>query len=252
MRTVFLAIASVIFSCFLNGSLAAQTPPPPQTAREALIEMFFGQSADHLQKHLPDATRRSFQKMDTGNGQSLLTEFSMLASQAKAAGAGFQTFDTGPTLLTLEEPQGDTGEKIELTVERDDLSGDEDQIEVAVHMTRGGKEDTLPFVPRFTFAMKMDADVWRLNEINVRVRLPLADPDFLESIEDRQHAQNEQIIIWSVRSVNTAETTYKAQTGVLRVILQLWAKPVNKLLVTPACTCTILNSLPERRTATFL
>jgi hypothetical protein len=60
--------------------------------------MFLGQRADHLQKHLPDVTRRSFQKMDTGNGQSLLTEFSMLASQAKAAGAGFQTFDTGPTI----------------------------------------------------------------------------------------------------------------------------------------------------------
>src|SRR5579864_847233 len=142
MRTVILATATVICSFFLTGALAAQTPPPPQTARQALIEMFFGQSADHLQKHLPDVTRRSFQKMDNGNGQSLLTEFSMLASQAKAAGAGFQTFDTGPTLLTLEESQGDTGEKIELTVERDDLSGDEDQIEVAVHMTRGGKEDS--------------------------------------------------------------------------------------------------------------
>ena len=213
MRTVVLATATVICSFFLTGALAAQAPPPPQTARQALIEMFFGQSADHLQKHLPDVTRRSFQKMDTGNGQSLLTEFSMLASQAKAAGAGFQTFETGPTLLTLEEPQSDTGEKIELTVERDDLSGDEDQIELAVHMTRGGKEDTLPFVPRFTFAMKMESDIWRLNEISVTVRLPLADPDFLKSIEDRQRSQNEQMIIWAVRSVNTAETTYKAANG---------------------------------------
>ena len=56
---------------------------------QALIEMFLGQSADHLQKHLPDVTRRTSQTMDTGNGQSLLTEFSMFASQAKAAGAGF-------------------------------------------------------------------------------------------------------------------------------------------------------------------
>jgi protein TonB len=175
--------------------------------------MFFGQSADHLQKHLPDVTRRSFQKIDTGNGQSLLTEFSMLATQAKAAGAGFQTFDTGPTIVAAEDPQGNAGEKVEITVERDDLSGDEDQIELALHMTRNGKEETLPFVPRFTFAMKMESDIWRLNEISVTVRLPLADPDFLKSLEDRQRSQNEQMIIWSVRSVNTAEAAYKAANG---------------------------------------
>src|SRR5579864_7327860 len=110
MRTVVLATATGICSFFLTGSLAAQAPPPPQTARQALIEMFFGQSADHLQKHLPDVTRRSFQKMDTGNGQSLLTEFSMLASQAKAAGAGFQTFDTGPTIVLAQDPEGGTAE----------------------------------------------------------------------------------------------------------------------------------------------
>jgi TonB family protein len=213
MRTLILATVSVICSCALTSVVAAQTPPPPQTARQALIEMFFGQSADHLQKHLPDVTRRSFQKMDTGNGQSLLTEFSMLASQAKAAGAGFQTFDTGPTIVTAEDPQGGTGEKVEVTVERDDLSGDEDQIELAFHMTRNGKEEILPFVPRFTFAMKMESDTWRLNEISVTVRLPLADPDFLKSLEDRQRVQNEQMIIWSVRSVNTAETTYKSVNG---------------------------------------
>jgi hypothetical protein len=209
MRTVILATTALICSC----GLAAQAPPPPQTARQALIELFFGQSADHLQKHLPEVTRRSFQKMDTGNGQSLLTEFSMFATQAKASGTGFQTFDTGPTIVTVEDPQGGTGENVEITVERDDLSGDEDQIELALHMTRNGKEETLPFVPRFTFAMKMEADIWRLNEISVTVRLPLTDPDFLKGLEDRQRSQNEQMIIWSVRSVNTAETTYKSANG---------------------------------------
>ena len=211
MRTLILAMTAIVCSCVLSAQ--APAPPPPQTARQALIEMFFGQSADHLQKHLPDITRRSFQKMDTGNGQSLLTEFSMIAAQAKASGTGFQTFDTGPTIVMVEDPQGGTGEKAEVTVERDDLSGDEDQIELALHMSRNGKEETLPFVPRFIFAMKMESDIWRLNEISVTVRLPLADPDFLKSLEDRQRSQNEQMIIWAVRSVNTAETAYKAANG---------------------------------------
>jgi hypothetical protein len=207
MRSLILFLA-VVLCAF---ALSAQTPAPPQTARQALIEMFLGQSADHLQKHLPDVTRRSLQRLDTGRGESYLTQFSMLAAQAKASGEELQTFDTGPTILTAKDPRAD--EKAEITVERDDLFGDEDQIALAFHMTKNGKEEILPFVPQFTFAMKMETDVWRLNEISVTVRLPLADPDFLKSIEDRQRAQNEQMTIWSVQSINTSEATYKAARG---------------------------------------
>jgi hypothetical protein len=74
-------------------------------------------------------------------------------------------------------------------------------------MTRNGKEDTtLPFIPRFTFTMKMESDVWRLNEISVTARLPLTDPDFLKNIEDRQRSQNEQMTIWAVQQVTSAQS----------------------------------------------
>ena len=119
--------------------------------------MFFGQAANHLEKHLPEVTRRSFQKLDTGNGQSLLSQLSMFAAEAKAGGAGFETFETGPSLLTAEDPRGTSGEKVEITVERDDLVGDEDQIELALHLPRNEKkEEALPFIPRLTFSMKME------------------------------------------------------------------------------------------------
>jgi hypothetical protein len=81
----------LIFSSFC---LHPQTPPPPQTARQALIEMFFGSSSDHLERHLSDVIRRSFQKFTTSSGPSLLAELSAIAAQAKAA--DLQTFDTGP------------------------------------------------------------------------------------------------------------------------------------------------------------
>ncbi len=211
MRRLCVISLSLLISCFLR---AQAPPPPPQTARQALIEMFFGQAANHLEKHLPEVTRRSFQKLDTGNGQSLLSQLSMFAAEAKAGGAGFETFETGPSLLTAEDPRGTSGEKVEITVERDDLVGDEDQIELALHLPRNEKkEEALPFIPRLTFSMKMESDVWRLNEISVTVRLPLADPDFLKNIEDRQRSQNEQITIWSVRTVTTAEKSYSVAHG---------------------------------------
>src|SRR3989442_15960036 len=110
-----LSAVTVIF--LLTSLLSAQSPSAlnplsPQTARQALIEMFFGTTANHLEKHLPEVTRRSFQKLGTANGQNFLSEFSMFASQAKASGTAFQTFDTGPTLLSAEDPRDGSGEKV--------------------------------------------------------------------------------------------------------------------------------------------
>ena len=219
MRSVS-APAIAVLACSL---LSAQAPAPPQTARQALIEMFFGSTPNHLEKHLPDATRKTLQKLDSGDGRSLLSEFSMLSAAAKAGGANLQTFDTGPTLVSVDQSDK-AAEHVEITVERDDLMGDEDQIELALHVTTTGKEQALPFIPRFTFSMKSEADVWRLNEISVTVRVPLADPDFLKTIEDRQRAQNEQTTIWSLRTVAESEKAYSKMQGSYACSLSALAK----------------------------
>src|SRR5579884_2864039 len=173
-----------VVPCLLSfGVLNAQTQQAPQTAREALIEMFFGTSANHLEKHLPDETRKAFKKMSGSNGMNVLDEFSMFATMARAGGGKLETFPTGPTLLHAEDPDGT---HVDITVESDNLAGDEDDIELALHITKDDKEQKLPFVPRFTFAMKEEADIWRLNEISVTVHIPLADPDFLKTIEEQE------------------------------------------------------------------
>src|SRR5437773_8746145 len=219
MRSVS-APAIAVLACSL---LSAQTPAPPQTARQALIEMVFGSAPNHLEKHLPDATRKTLQKLDSGDGRSLLSEFSMLSAAAKAGGANLQTFDSGPTLVSVDQSDK-AAEHVEITVERDDLMGDEDQIELALHVTTTGKEQTLPFIPRFTFSMKSEANVWRLNEISVTVRVLLADPDFLKTIEDRQRAQNEQTTIWSLRTVAESEKAYSKMQGSYACSLSALAK----------------------------
>ena len=195
----------------LFPSLNAQSPPPPQTARQALIEMFFGTAANHLEKHLPDKTRNAFKRMSGTNGMSMLDEFSMFANMTKASGAKFETFDTGPTLLQVEEAE--QNEKTEITVEGDSLSGDEDQIDVTLHITKDGTEQILPFIPRFTFVMKTEADIWRLNEISVAIRVPLADPDFLKTIEQQNSKQNEQGAQMGLRVIIAAQTSYRSARG---------------------------------------
>ena len=210
MRQGLVIAVVVIFSSCAVGQSASS-----QTARQALIEMFFGQAADHFDKHLPDITRRSLSKLSSPDGQNILAEVSMLASQIRASGADFQTFDTGPTLLIAQDPRaaGNGPDKVEITVERDDLIGEQDEIELGIHLTKNGQEHALPVVPRFTFTMQQEANVWRLNEIAVTVRVPLADPAFLKTMEDQQRSRNEQMAMWAIQQVNTAEKSYTAAHG---------------------------------------
>lgn len=211
MRQSFALVIALLASSALCQSTT------PQTARQALIEMFFGQAPDHLEKHLPEITRHSLNKLSSPGGENYLSEFSSIAMQARAAGTKFQTFDTGPTLLLTEDPNpglnGTEPDKVEISVERDDLVGDEDQIELALHLSRNGKEQSLPVIPRFTFIMQSEANVWRLNEISVTVRLPLADPTFLQNMEERQRARNEQRTIMWIQQVNMAQKRYSAMQG---------------------------------------
>jgi TonB family protein len=218
MRRFFVVLVSLLTSA---SFVAAQTPPPPQTARQALIEMFFGSTPNHLEKHLPDATRNVLRKVNGPNGTSVLDQFAMLTTMAKAGGAKLTTYDTGPTLVAAEDPRDNS--KVEITVEGDNLSGDDDDIEVSFHSTKNGKEQSLPFISRFTFTMKTEADVWRLNEISVTVRLPLADPDFLKTIEERNNQQNEEGAQVSLKSIIIEENSYRSAHGVYACSLSdLW------------------------------
>jgi TonB family protein len=195
----------------LFSSLFAQPQQAPQTARQALIEMFFGTAPNHLEKHLSDSTRNTFKRMSGEGGMSMLDEFSAFASMSKAGGMKFETFDSGPTLLQAE--QVEQNEKTEITVEGDNLSGDEDEIELSLHITKEGNEQPLPFIPHFTFIMKTEADIWRLNEIRAEVRVPLADPDFLKNIERQNGKQNEQGAELGMRMIIAAQNSYHQTHG---------------------------------------
>ena len=101
-------LSSIAFVCaiIVSSSVGAQTAPsqaaPPQTARQALIEMFFGEAPNHVEKHLPDVTRQSFEKIEGTNGQNVRGLFSGLAEQAKTGRAKLKTFEAGSTFMTFQ------------------------------------------------------------------------------------------------------------------------------------------------------
>jgi hypothetical protein len=232
MRKLVLCLGIAIFgagsSPALQSAAAQETAQPavPQTARQALLEMFFSRTPGMLVKHLPAATRAALEKAGTLKS---LEQYSLLVSQLQTQGQTVQTFEAGSLLLSYEDTK--TGQKGEVTVDNDALHGDQDDIEVSFQMYKNGTAQRGPFMPNIIFSMEQESQVWTLNEISITLHIPLADPDFLKTITEKMTPQigaatkatgtlaprgevssqlggGDAMVIAAMRSILTAEVTY--------------------------------------------
>lgn len=223
MRRIILSLAVVVLT--VAGALAQQRAVASQTARQALVEMFFSKTPGTFVKHLPAVTRTALEK--TGALQTL-QQYSQLVSQIQTQGQTVQTFDTGSVLLSADDAK--IGQKSEITVDNDALRGDQDDIELTFHFYKNGQPQATPFMPQMTFSMKQEAQVWTLNEISVTIHLPLADPNFLKAMTEKmtpspqstgasgtfaarpaismQPAGSDAMVVAAMRTILTAEVTY--------------------------------------------
>ena len=172
-RAVVLIV--VLSCCTLQVAAAEQVP---QNARQALLDMFFGKPGS-MERHLPEATKAALREA-SGGGPSLLQQLSMVSGQLNTPQTRIQKFETGSTLLVVEDSR--TNGRFEAIVEKDDLRGDEDEIGVSFRMYKNGQPENSPILPLLTFLMKQERNIWRLNEISVTVRVPLADPELLKTL----------------------------------------------------------------------
>jgi len=175
-------VLAVVVIC--SAVLSAQEAAAPQTARQALLEMFFSKTSGTLVKHLPVATLAALRQ---SGAMASLQQYSLLASQLQTQGQNYQTFETGSVLLSGEDPK--TGQKVEVLVENDALRGEQDDIELSFLTYKNGQAQRTPFMPRITFSMKQEMHVWKLNEISMTIRLPLADPDLLKAFTENMKAR---------------------------------------------------------------
>ncbi len=200
MRRVTFAVCAAIL--WAANATAGETAAAPQTARQALIEMFFGKMPGTFAKHLPMATRAALEK---AGALATLQQYSALASQLQTQGQNLQTFESGPLLLAGEDPK--TGQKVEITVQNDALRGDHDDIQLSFRVYKNGELQLTPFMPQITFSMKRETQLWTLNEIAVTIHLPLADPDFLKAITEKMKPQPATTSTFTTRSENSAQAT---------------------------------------------
>jgi len=226
LKSTFFLVFTVVF-----GGSRASGEAAPQTARQALLEMFFSKTPGTFEKHLPRATRAALPKAGTTSGMPFLTGLSMLSGQMAARGQELQTFEVGPTLLLIDDPQAHS--KFEITVERDDLRSDEDEIDLSFHGSKNGETQTAGAKFGLTFIMKQEAGIWRLNEVSVTAGVSLTDPEFLKTLSSKLRpgisegpqgspatsidpnammmiAANESAAVGAVRTYLTAEISYNA------------------------------------------
>lgn len=207
---------------------SAEAQPAPPTARQALLEMFFSKTPGTFAKHLPDELLAVIKKSNSGpNG---LATLGLLTSQIQASGQQVQTYEAGPILVSAESQA--TNSKLEVMVERDDLNGEEDEIEVSFRAYKDGQLQNSGMSPRLVFGMKQETGVWRVNDFTFSFKLSLTDPELLKSIEKWQAAAaasanahptvtmqtspqnfNESSAVVAMRSILRAETTYANTYG---------------------------------------
>lgn len=203
------AIAILAVSSWICAVGQTTTPPPPQSARQALIEMFLGKRADDFAKHLPEDARRALIHKGETPETSTILRFSTIGREMVAQGNHVETFDTGPAILVNEQNEGH--EKIEVLVEHDSLMGEEDEIELSVHYYKNGEQQFLPVVPRVIFAFKQENEIWRLTEVTAAAHAPLTDPDYLQGLRKMQDESYEASAQMRVSTIAGAESEYAAK-----------------------------------------
>ena len=211
MKAIWLCLLATIMSATGFAQTNSEASEPPQTARQALIEMFTGKRVDSLQRHLPEATLRALGGKGGNSQNSLIFQISMMAHQAQAQQNRLQTFDVGPILMSTEQNNG--REKFELIVERDDLQGEEDQIELSLKDYENGELQVLPVIPRIIFLMQQEKEIWRLSKITLQGEFPLSDPDYLKGLQDRQNKSLENMTRFSLNAIVRAENSYAAKNS---------------------------------------
>jgi hypothetical protein len=206
LRTCLTLLLLVTVTPFIAAQ--AQPSPPPQTARQALIEMFTGKSPDAFEKHLPEVARHALIHKGDSRSTSWVQQFAALSHELSSQGRVLETFDAGPLLLSVED-HGAT-DNLEIIVERDNLIGEEDEIELSFQLFQEGEAKPLPVLPRFIFTMKQEKDIWRVSEAELVVHAPLADPEYLKTLTKMQNVENEAAAQRRISELVQMETTYAA------------------------------------------
>ena len=184
-----------ILSLSVAVSLSAQTSSPnpaqkpPQSARQALIEMFLAKDDEAFIKHLPDDAKKALIHAGETSDTSMILKFATLGREFTKPNDKTETFDTGALILTSALGER---ERVEVNVERDSLMGENDEIELSIHYLKDGQQQAMVVIPDLIFTFRQEKEVWKLVELTAAAHFPLTDPDYLKGLRKQQNDETEQ------------------------------------------------------------
>jgi type IV pilus assembly protein PilA len=194
------------------AQLVDRTQPLPQTPRQALVEVLRTQDGSAIERHMPEITKKKLREF-SGNGSTGLAFVRPAGEVTSLLGPGsekMEVFEAGDVLARIENRR--TNEKLELLIESEDFRGHESDFELTIHMYKNGEETLHWYMPRILLNMKQEDGIWRFAEVGFTVKLPLSNPEFLDSVGKNlmrsRIAANSASALGALRTLHTAEVQY--------------------------------------------
>jgi hypothetical protein len=183
MRRLIITLALLAATVFAQKAAPKKAVVTPQTPRQALIEMLTTKSDKVFEAHLPDALLVRLEGLKSKDAKTGKTSSPVkTANTAVVDSKDAHFFATGPTFLIFTSPK--TMQKIEVTIDRDELTADSDDLELGFRVSQDGKESVSAFTPKLLVRMKQEGGAWRLAEIGFLAKLQLDDGQKLDELQN--------------------------------------------------------------------
>jgi len=220
MLRFFRFIVTLFVTVFANAQVAKIVPP--QTPRQAILEVITAKDNTAIERHLPEATRKFWasrlSSLPSILAHGILMTLTASGNPDSEDGTGvsviypkpnpnLETFQAGPVLVRDRDPRTQVVQ--ELRVDEDDFNGDEATMELSMRQISPQGEDIVPLqFPSIRLHMKLEAGTWRFEEVDFVQRLRLGDPQYAKATARQQSEQSESIAIAAVTELVTAEKDY--------------------------------------------
>ncbi|HEX3584445.1 MAG TPA: hypothetical protein VH024_00510 [Candidatus Angelobacter sp.] len=169
-------LAITLVGVLAGVSAGERTVMNDQSPRQALIEMLSGGEAP-FKRHLTVEIQGKLQNIMKASLDNAPSPLQVLLGVNSSANK-FQAFDIGPILFAFYNPQ--EHQRYEIEIDGEDRRGDQDIMELSLHLVRNAVEKEVPGNLRFVVNMKRQEGIWRLNALTMNATLPIGDPRILE------------------------------------------------------------------------
>jgi len=161
----------------LKAGAQQKTEAPPQSPRQAIIEMLSG-GDEAFKKHLTVEVQAKVNEALKDAAPSGSNPLQAVTAAKAMGGDHLETFEAGPILFSFNNAQ--RHERLEIRIDSDETRGDEDDMQLSLHSVRNGVDQDTPVGLRFQLGWKQQQGIWRLNTLTVSVSMPVGDPRILD------------------------------------------------------------------------